>query len=331
MPGGGLLLPLERGSRHGHEPKISIVGAGSVGTAVAFSIMTKGVTNTVVLYDIDEDRCNGEVMDLDQGSLFLESCRVIGGNDITKTAKSDIVIVTAGARQAVGESRLNLVQRNVEIFKKLIPALVKQSPDCILVIVTNPVDIMSYVSWKLSGFTQHRVLGSGTMLDTARFRHILGQKLNLHPTAIHGYVVGEHGDSSVPVWSKVTVGGVKLVDAYPKIGQAGDPDDFASVHKAVVDSAYEIIRMKGCTAWAIGFCCASLCNAILCNKKIVIPVSTYLKDKLGIKHEVFASVPCVIDSSGVFAVVNLDFSPSEKQSLMASVDTLQAIIADIKW
>ncbi|KAL5106156.1 L-lactate dehydrogenase A chain [Taenia crassiceps] len=319
MSAEGLLLPLERGSCHGHEPKISIVGAGS------------NVANTVVLYDIDADRCNGEVMDLDQGSLFLESCEVIGGNDITKTANSDIVIVTAGARQAVGESRLNLVQRNVEIFKKLIPALVTQSPNCILVIVTNPVDIMTYVSWKLSGFPQHRVLGSGTMLDTARFRHILGQKLNLHPSAIHGYVVGEHGDSSVPVWSKVTVGGVKLSDAYPKLGQAGDPDNFSSVHKAVVDSAYEIIRMKGCTAWAIGLCCASLCNAILRNKKIVIPVSTYLKDKLGIKQDVFTSVPCIIDSSGVSAVVNLEFSPVEKQSLMASVNTLQKIIEDIKW
>ncbi|KAH9281858.1 L-lactate dehydrogenase A chain [Echinococcus granulosus] len=270
-------------------------------------------------------------MDLDQGSLFLESCRVIGGKDITKTADSDIVVVTAGARQAVGESRLNLVQRNVDIFKKLIPTLVEQSPKCILVIVTNPVDIMTYVSWKLSGFPQHRVLGSGTMLDTARFRHILGEKLNVHPSAIHGYVVGEHGDSSVPVWSRVTVGGANLCDIYPKIGQAGDPDDFASIHKAVVDSAYEIIRMKGCTAWAIGLCCASLCNAILRNKKIVIPVSTSLKGKLGIKEEVFTSVPCIVDSSGVSAVINLEYSPSEKQSLLASVETLQKIIAGIKW
>nr|AFA35122.1 lactate dehydrogenase A [Echinococcus granulosus] len=327
----GLLLPLEMEQCFGRERKVSVVGAGAVGTAAAFAIMTKGIANTVALYDIDEDRCNGEVMDLDQGSLFLESCRVIGGQDITKTADSDIVVVTAGARQAVGESRLNLVQRNVDIFKKLIPTLVEQSPKCILVIVTNPVDIMTYVSWKLSGFPQHRVLGSGTMLDTARFRHILGEKLNVHPSAIHGYVVGEHGDSSVPVWSRVTVGGANLCDIYPKIGQAGDPDDFASIHKAVVDSAYEIIRMKGCTAWAIGLCCASLCNAILRNKKIVIPVSTSLKGKLGIKEEVFTSVPCIVDSSGVSAVINLEYSPSEKQSLLASVETLQKIIAGIKW
>nr|CDS18772.1 lactate dehydrogenase protein [Echinococcus granulosus] len=324
----GLLLPLEMERCFGRERKVSVVGAGAVGTAAAFAIMTKGIANTVALYDIDEDRCNGEVMDLDQGSLFLESCRVIG--DITKTADSDIVVVTAGVRQAVGESRLNLVQRNVDIFKKLIPTLVEQSPKCILVIVTNP-GIMTYVSWKLSGFLKHRVLGSGTLIDTARFRHILGEKLNVHPSAIHGYVVGEHGDSSVPVWSRVTVGGANLCDIYPKIGQAGDPDDFASIHKAVVDSGYQMLRMKGRTAWNIGLCCAFLCNVILRNKKIVIPVSTSLKDKLGIKDEVFASVPCIVDSSGVSAVINLEYSPSEKQSLLASVETLQKVITGIKW
>ncbi|CDI96497.1 lactate dehydrogenase protein [Echinococcus multilocularis] len=322
----GLLLHLAKGLRFAFERKVSVVGAGAVGTAVAFAGMTKGIANTVALYDIDEDRCNGEVMDLDQGSLFLESCRVIG--DITKTADSDIVVVTAGARQVVGESRLNLVQRIVDIFKKLIPALVESSPNCILVIVTQS----RWVFWPaLSGFPQHRVLGSGTLIDTARFRHILGEKLNVHPSAIHGYVVGEHGDSSVPVWSRVTVGGANLCDIYPKIGQAGDPDDFASIHKAVVDSGYQMLRMKGRTAWNIGLCCAFLCNAILRNKKIVIPVSTSLKDRLCIKDEVFASVPCVVDSSGVSAVINLEYSPSEKQSLLASVETLQKVIAGIKW
>ncbi|VDD77548.1 unnamed protein product [Mesocestoides corti] len=331
MSDSALFMPLERGPSNVHNTKISVVGVGSVGMAAAFAIMLKSVSDTLVLYDIVEDKCNGEVMDLEQSSQYIESCNVVGGTDITKTANSDIVVITAGARQAVGESRLNLVQRNVDIFKNLIPALVEQSPNSILVVVSNPVDVMTYVTWKLSGFPKNRVLGSGTMLDTARFRHILGRKLNVNSSSVHGYIVGEHGDSSVPVWSKVTIGGLNLLEAYPKLGQSDDPDDFQAVHKAVVASAYDIIRMKGYTSWAIGVCCANLCNAILRNRGVVLPVTTCVEGRFGVKDSMFTSVPCVVDSMGVSSMVNLNLSAAEEKLLVASINTLRQTISGIRW
>ncbi|KAM7536736.1 hypothetical protein Aperf_G00000082067 [Anoplocephala perfoliata] len=314
MGDGKLLLPLEEGKVHFHNTKISV-----------------SVANTVVLYDIDANKCDGEVMDMDQGSQFLDSAKVIGGPDITKTKDSDIVVITAGARQAVGESRLNLVQRNVDIFKTLVPSLVKQSPNAFFVVVTNPVDIMTYVAWKFSGFPQNRVMGSGTLLDTARFRHILGKKLHISPNAVHGFVIGEHGDSSLPVWSSVTIGCSRLTEVYPNVGKPNDPENFAAVHKEVVQSAYEIIKLKGNTAWAIGLCSASLCSSILKNKGEVLPVTTCLKGEYGISDNVFTSVPCVINGKGVNAVVNLKLSAEEKEKLLASIKCLQDIIAGIKW
>ncbi|VDL60776.1 unnamed protein product [Hymenolepis diminuta] len=331
MSDGRLTFPQEGDSTCLHDTKVTVVGCGSVGSAVAFALVTKGVANTVVIYDIAKDRCEGEVMDMEQGCQFIDSCKVIGGADITTTKDSDIVVITAGARQEVGESRLNLVQRNVDIFKKLIPQLAKESPKAFFVVVANPVDIMTYVTWKFSGFPKNRVMGSGTMLDSARFKHILGKKLHMSPNAVHGFVIGEHGDSSVPVWSSVTVGCARLTDIYPQCGKPNDPDNFAAVHHEVVQSAYEIIRLKGNTAWAIGLCCSALCSSILKNKGEVIPVTTCIKGQFGITGDVFTSVPCVINCHGIGSVIKLDLNEEEKSRLMKSVETLDSIIKGIKW
>ncbi|ELK37158.1 L-lactate dehydrogenase A-like 6B [Myotis davidii] len=183
--------------------KISIVGSGSVGMACAISILMRGLSDELALVDVNEGRLKGETMDLQHGSLFVKMPKVISSKDYQVTANSNLVIITAGVRQKKGETRLDLVQRNLAIFKLMISDIMTHSPNCKMIIVSNPVDILTYVTWKLSGIPQNRVIGSGCNLDTARFRYLIGQKLSIHAGSCLGWVLGEHGDSGVPVWSSV--------------------------------------------------------------------------------------------------------------------------------
>jgi len=309
--------------------KVTVVGVGAVGMASAFALME--ITSELVLIDVDEKKVMGEVLDLQQGQQFLQRCVVHGGTDYAASADSDIVCISAGARQVVGESRLQLVQRNVDIFKKIIPQIAKFSPNCIMVIVSNPVDVLTYIARKISGFPEHRVIGTGTMLDSARFRYMLGEKIGVSPNSIHGYVIGEHGDSSVPVWSNVSVAGVRLATINPAIGTDKDPENFGAIHKEVVDSAYRIIELKGYTSWAIGLSCRALCNAILTNSHRVYPVSALAKGVNGIQDEIFTSLPCIITSIGVSHVVQEQLSQTELEKLHASSKALKTVIDGIKW
>lgn len=309
--------------------KITVIGVGAVGMAAAFSLME--ITGELCLLDVMENKVKGEVLDLQHGQQFLRRCTVKGGTDYALSAGSDIVVITAGARQNEGESRLNLVQRNVDIFKHIIPQIVKHSPNCIIVVVSNPVDILTYVAAKLSGFPKHRVLGTGTMLDSARFRYLLGDKLGVSANSVHGYVIGEHGDSSVPVWSNVNVAGVRLSSMNPKIGTDGDPEHYGNIHKEVVNSAYEIIKLKGYTSWAIGLTCRSLCNSILHNLHAVYPLTTNAKGFHGITEDVYLSLPCLTTSVGISHVIPQQLNEEETAKIKHSADTLWSIIKDIKW
>ncbi|KAG8438827.1 hypothetical protein GDO86_005135 [Hymenochirus boettgeri] len=250
--------------------------------------------------------------------------------DYAVTANSRIVVITGGVRQQEGESRLNLVQRNVNVFKFIVPQVVKHSPNCTIIVVSNPVDIMSYVTWKLSGFPQHRIIGSGTNLDSARFRYLMSEKLGLHASSCHGYVLGEHGDSSVPVWSGVNVAGVGLQCLDPAIGTEKDTEGWKDVHKKVVDSAYEVIKLKGYTNWAIGFSVAELAESIVKNLSRVHPVSTMVKGMYGINNEVFLSLPCVLSGKGLVSVINQKLQDTEVCQLQKSADTLWNIQKDLK-
>nr|XP_031535691.1 L-lactate dehydrogenase A-like 6B [Vicugna pacos] len=252
--------------------KISIVGTGSVGMACAISILLKGLSDELALVDVDEGRLKGETMDLQHGSSFIKMPNIVCSKDYLVTANSSLVIITAGARQEKGETRLNLVQRNLAIFKLMISSIVQYSPRCKLIVVSNPVDILTYVAWKLSEFPQNRVIGSGCNLDTARFRFLIGQRLGIHSESCHGWILGEHGDSSVPVWSGVNIAGVPLKTLNVDIGTDKDPEQWKNVHKDVVASAYEIIKMKGYTSWAIGLSVADLTESILKNLRRVHPL-----------------------------------------------------------
>lgn len=247
------------------------------------------------------------------------------------TANSRLVIITAGARQQEGESRLNLVQRNVNIFKFIIPNIVKYSPNCKLLVVSNPVDILTYVAWKISGFPKNRVIGSGCNLDSARFRYLMGERLGVHPLSCHGWILGEHGDSSVPVWSGVNVAGVSLKNLHPELGTDADKEQWKAVHKQVVDSAYEVIKLKGYTSWAIGLSVADLAESIMKNLRRVHPISTMIKGLYGIKEDVFLSVPCILGQNGISDVVKVTLTHEEEACLKKSADTLWGIQKELQF
>ncbi|XP_036595911.1 L-lactate dehydrogenase A chain-like [Trichosurus vulpecula] len=311
--------------------KITVVGVGAVGMACAISILTKDLADELALVDVIEDKLKGEMMDLQHGSLFLKTPKIVSGKDYSVTAHSKLVIVTAGARQQEGESRLNLVQRNVNIFKFVIPNIVKYSPSCKLLIVSNPVDILTYVAWKLSGFPKNRVIGSGCNLDSARFCYLMWERLGVHSSSCHGWVLGEHGDSSVPAWSGVNVAGVSLKGLHPSLGSDADSENWKDVHKQVVESAYEVIKLKGYTSWAIGLSVADLAESIMKNLRRVHPISTMIKGLYGINEDVFLSVPCILGQNGISDVVKVNLNPEEESHLKKSADTLWGIQKELQF
>ncbi|XP_036390693.1 L-lactate dehydrogenase B-A chain-like [Megalops cyprinoides] len=305
--------------------KVTIVGVGQVGMACAFSILQSGVADDVTLIDVMEDKLQGEVLDLQHGSLFLKTPIIRAAKDYSETANSKLCIITAGVRQREGETRLNLVHRNVEVYRNIVPLLAQYSPDAILLIVSNPVDVLTYVAWKLSGFPQERVIGSGTNLDSARFRFLMGERLHIHPSSVHGYIIGEHGDTSVAVWSGANVAGVNLQSLSPDLEREQDSEGWPGVHKNVVESAYEVVRLKGYTSWAIGLSVCNLTQSILRNLRIVHPVSTLVKGFHDIQEEVFLSLPCVLGWPGVCGVLNQPLREHEAYQLKQSAQTLWSV------
>ncbi|CAO1321372.1 unnamed protein product [Diamesa serratosioi] len=311
--------------------KVTIVGIGAVGMAAAFSILTQNVSSDIALIDMFEDKLKGEMMDLQHGSNFLKNAKITSSTDLAISAGSRLIIITAGVRQKEGESRLDLVQRNTDILKGLIPKLVEYSPDTTLLIVSNPCDILTYIAWKLSGLPKNRVIGSGTNLDSSRFRFLLAQRLGVAPTSMHGWIIGEHGDSSVPVWSGVNIAGIRLREINPSAGREDDSENWAECHKEVVSAAYEVIKLKGYTSWAIGLSCADIASSIFRNTNAVKAVSTLVKGIHGIDKEVFLSLPCVLNSNGISSIVKQKLCEKELAQLQASADLMDQVQKGINF
>ncbi|KAL9904155.1 lactate dehydrogenase isoform 1-T1 [Glossina fuscipes fuscipes] len=311
--------------------KITIVGVGQVGMACAFSILAQNISSEICLMDVCKDKLMGELMDLQHGSNFLKNPKITASADYVESANSRLCIVTAGVRQKEGESRLSLVQRNTDILKQIIPKLVEYSPDTIILMVSNPVDIMTYVAWKLSGLPKNRIIGSGTNLDSSRFRFLMSQRLGVAPTSCHGWIIGEHGDSSVPVWSGVNIAGVRLRELNPSIGTAQDHEKWCDVHKQVVQSAYEVIKLKGYTSWAIGLSTAALASAILRNTSAIVAVSTSVLGEHGIDKDVFLSLPCVLNANGITHMIRQILTTDEIQQLQKSASIMAEVQANLKF
>jgi L-lactate dehydrogenase len=304
--------------------KVSVIGAGNVGMAIAQTILTRGLADEIALVDAVPDKLRGEMLDLQHAAAFLPRTRLVSDTDIAVTAGSDLAIVTAGARQIPGETRLNLLQRNVALFRRIVPALAGHSPDAILLVVSNPVDILTYAAWKLSGFPVNRVVGSGTNLDSSRFRFLLAEHLDVNAQDVQAYMVGEHGDSSVAIWSTVSVAGMPVLKSLRESHSSFDEEALESIRRAVVDSAYEVISLKGYTSWAIGYSVASLAASLLRDQRRIHPVSVLAAGFHGIAddHEVFLSLPARLGRGGVLGVADMELTEEEARRLRRSAKTL---------
>ncbi|XP_076935609.1 L-lactate dehydrogenase B-like [Bidens hawaiensis] len=303
--------------------KVSVIGVGNVGMAIAQTILTQDLAAEIALVDVNADKLRGEMLDLQHAAAFLPRTTISASVDYSITKGSDLIIVTAGARQIPGESRLNLLQRNLALFSKIIPPLSAGSPDGILLIVSNPVDALTYVAWKLSGFPANRVIGSGTNLDSSRFRFLIANHLDVNAQDVHAYIMGEHGDSSVALWSSISVGGVPILSFLERQQIAYEKQTLEKIHKEVIQGAYEVIGLKGYTSWAIGYSVANLARTILRDQHRVHPVSVLAKGLYGIDvGDVFLSLPTQLGRNGVLGVTNLHISEEESQQLKKSATTI---------
>ena len=309
--------------------KVSIVGAGQVGLACAYSMINQATCRQIVLHDIapKQEILRAETEDLLHGSEFASQVSVLATCDFADTANSDVVIIPAGARQNEGESRLDLVARNVAIYESIVPQIALHSPDCVILVLSNPVDIMTHVAREISGFTPSRVVGSGTALDTSRFRSLLAQH-RMSIRSVHGWL-GEHGDSSVVVWSQLFVGGVRLRDVHPAIGTDAAEEVLRTMHSRVIGAAGDIIRRKGYTNWALGLAVNSIVRCILRDERHILPLSVPARGRHGIEEDVHLSLPAQLGSEGVLDVVRLPLSDDEEEALRKSAKTLADVQSKI--
>ncbi|AMC92747.1 L-lactate dehydrogenase [Erysipelothrix larvae] len=304
--------------------KISIIGAGSVGSATAFALVNHGLASEIVIVDINAKKAEGEAMDIVQGQVFVSPVNVRSGT-YSDTKGSDIVIITAGLAQKPGETRIDLVNRNIEIYKQMIPEIASNNPDSILLVVSNPVDILSYVTYKLSGFAAERVIGSGTVLDTARFQSILSQEFGVDARNIHANIIGEHGDTEIATWSLATIAGLTIEQYCRNIGLEFPEEHKNEITDAVKNAAYEIIDRKGFTNYAVALAITHIVKVILRGENSILTVSTLQSGAYGLE-DVYISVPTIVTRSGVKQVVEVPYSQQERHDLKVSADTLKAIL-----
>ncbi len=304
-------------------PKVAVIGTGFVGSSFAYSLMIHGTISEIVLIDIDRKRAEGEAMDLNHGLSFVQPARIWAG-DYPDCEGADIVVITAGLAQKPGESRLKLVDRNIEIFRQIIPKIKEYNKECILLVATNPVDIMTYASLKLSGFPSSRVIGSGTILDTSRLRYLLGEYLRVDPRNVHAYIVGEHGDSEVPVWSLANVAGTRLKDYCPICGRKYDAQYLNTIFEQVKSAAYKIIELKGRTYYAIGLGLTRIVESIIRDENAVLTVSSLLQDYYGVS-DICLSVPTIVNRNGVREVLKLPLEEEEIKKFQNSASILKNV------
>lgn len=304
--------------------KIAIIGTGNVGATFAYALLQSGLASEIVLIDANQTKAEGEAMDLNHAVPFVHPTRIWAGT-YEDCKGASITVVTAGTGQKPGETRLDLVHRNVDIFKKIIPAIIQHNPDGILLIATNPVDVLTYASWKISGLPANKVIGSGTILDTARFRYMISQHAEVDPRSVHAYIIGEHGDSEVPVWSLANIAGMQLQEYCKANCVEYRPEVWQNIYEMTRDAAYHIIERKGATFYAIANGLVRIVEAILRNQNTVLSVSTYLEGQYGI-DDLYISVPSIIGQSGVVRTMNLELDPTELAGLQKSAEILSRTI-----
>lgn len=304
--------------------KVAVIGCGFVGATSAFSLIQTGLFSEMVLIDANMQKAEGEAMDLSHGSAYLTPMNIYAGtyDDIVDAG---LIVITAGANQKPDETRLDLVKKNVQIFKSIIPEIKKRNCEGILLIVSNPVDILTEVALKLSGFPAHRVIGSGTVLDTARLKYVLGKHLQVDPRDIHAYIIGEHGDSELVVWSGAQVAGIHINHFCELRGHFNHEESMERLAQEVRDSAYEIIKRKGATYYGVAVAVKRIATAIVKDEHAVLPISSLMQGEFGL-NDICLSIPTVIGQNGVEKVVDIYLNNDENDKLQTSAKALKDVL-----
>ncbi|GIV88456.1 MAG: L-lactate dehydrogenase [Chloroflexus sp.] len=307
--------------------KVGVVGTGMVGTSFAYALMQRSLASELVLIDIDRARAEGEAMDLNHGLPFVRPMRIYAG-DYADLADADLIVIAAGANQRPGETRLDLLGRNAAIFRDMIPAILAANHDGIIVVATNPVDILTTIAAQIAGSDANRVIGSGTILDTARFRYLLGQHYGVDPRSVHAYIVGEHGDSELALWSLANIAGVRLVDFVGANGQGYDQAALDAILEQTRNAAYEIIKRKRATYYAIGLGLLAIAEAVLRDQHTVMTVSSLMTGQYGVT-DIAISLPTIVGRDGAEEVLNLPLSDQEVALFQRSANLLKEYLAQV--
>ncbi len=307
--------------------KAAIVGCGFVGSASAYALMQSGLFSEMVLIDANHEKAEGEAMDIAHGVPFAGHMKIYAG-DYDDAADAAMIIVTAGAAQKPGETRLDLVHKNVAIFKSIIPEIAKRDFGGVLLIVANPVDILTYVAQKLSGLPENRVIGSGTVLDSARLKYALGEHLGVDSRSVHSFIIGEHGDSEIAVFSSANVSGIPLNDFCEMRGHFNHEEATKRIAEDVKNSAYEIIAKKGATYYGIGMSVKRICQCVMRDEKSILPISAILHNQYGI-DDIALSMPAIVGHEGLETHVPIRLNKDEQSRLLASAQSLKEIVAGL--
>ena len=307
--------------------KAAMIGCGFVGSASAFALMQSGLFSELVLIDANHDKAEGEAMDIAHGLPFAGQMKIYAG-DYDDIVDAAVIIVTAGAAQKPGETRLDLVNKNVNIFKSIIPEIAKRNYKGILLIVANPVDILTYTAVKLSGLPENRVIGSGTVLDTARLKYALGEQLEVDSRSVHSFIIGEHGDSEIVAWSSTNVSGIPVNDFCELRGHFNHEEAMHRIADDVKNSAYDIIEKKGATYYGIAMSVKRICECIMRDEKSILPISSMMHGEYGIS-DICLSMPTVVGREGVETRVPIQLNEQEESALSASAEQLSKVAAQL--
>lgn len=308
--------------------KVGLVGVGMVGASFAYSLVQSGVANELILIDRDTARAEGEAMDLNHGLPFVRPMGIRAG-DYDDLAGADVVVVCAGANQRPGQTRLDLLQKNAGVVRDIVPRIIATNPDGVIVIASNPVDILTQIAFEVAGLPAGRVIGSGTILDTARFRFLLGEHYGVDSRSVHAYIVGEHGDTELAAWSLANIAGVRLPDFVGPDGRGFDKPALDAILERTRNAAYEIIRRKQATYYAIGLGLQAIVEAILRDQRTVLTVSTPLDGPFGV-HGIAASLPAVVGHGGAEEVLAIPMSGDEVEAFRHSAGVLAERYAEIR-
>jgi L-lactate dehydrogenase len=306
---------------HQDKRKVVVIGAGSVGTAYIYALLQGGLAGEIVLLDIDTKRVEGEVMDLSHGLPFIPPVKIRAG-DYNDCSDASLIVVTAGAKQKQGQSRLELIRSNVEIVGLICEKIKKSGSEAVFVMVTNPVDILTFLALQRLGWPKERVIGSGTVLDSSRFKYMLSMHCGIDARNVHAYILGEHGDSEVAAWSMTHIAGIPIKDYCAICGACDNLKTYEQITVEVRNSAYHIIDYKGSTYYGIGLSLVRISEAILRNENSVLTVSTLLEGEYGLS-DICLSVPCIVGSGGVSSIITAKLDPAEQRALESSADVLR--------